>query len=141
MILKVLRHFLKKKSKTLRPMVQVRIITSTNQIYLFISHSVKQTGDSCINKKIQLLLYSVNNFFLSVAFLTKKEQLKQTRYHILHICVYLCIYVTFTMIFWENTSYLQLKNKLEIFTLDQKFSYPTPREVTQLLFKCSFILF
>lgn len=96
---------------------------------------MKQTGDSCINKKIQLLLYSVNNFFLSVAFLTKKEQLKQTRYHILHICVYLCIYVTFTMIFWENTSYLQLKNKFEIFTLDQKFSYPTPREVTQLLFK------
>lgn len=97
---------------------------------------MKQTGDSCINKKIQLLVYSVNNFFfLSVAFLTKKEQLKQTRYHILHICVYLCIYVTFTMIFWENTSYLQLKNKLEIFTLDQKFSYPTPREVTQLLFK------
>lgn len=44
------------------------------------------------------------------------------------------------MIFWENTSYLQLKTKFEIFTLDQKFSYPTPREVTQLLFKWSYKL-
>lgn len=44
------------------------------------------------------------------------------------------------MISWENISDLQLKNKFEIFTLEQKFSYPTLRQVTQLLIKRSYKL-